>query len=47
MLVLLEYNDIRLSFSQEELISLGFDIAKGMFNIQDIIIWIDNHKINR
>lgn len=29
MLVLLEYNSIRLTFSQEELINLGFDIAKG------------------
>lgn len=45
MLVLLEYNGIKLAFSQEELINLGFDIAKGLLKQQDIVDWIYSHKI--
>lgn len=44
MLILLEYNGIKLTFSQEELIDLGFDIAKGLFKQQDIVKWINDHK---
>jgi len=44
MIVLLEYNGIRIIFSQEELIDLGFDIAKGKLKQQDIVKWINNHK---
>jgi death-on-curing protein len=44
MLVLLEYNGIQLNYCQNELINLGFDIAKGLLKQQDIVLWIDNHK---
>jgi death-on-curing protein len=44
MLVLLEYNGIRLTFSQEELIDLGFDVAKGLLKQQDIVKWINERK---
>ena len=44
MLILLEYNGIRIIFSQEELIDLGLDIAKGKLKQQDIVKWISSHR---
>lgn len=43
MLVLLEYNGIRLEFSQEELIKLGLGVAEGHIKQEEIICWIRNH----
>lgn len=43
MLVLLEYNGIRLEFSQDELIKLGLGIAEGHIKQEEIICWIRNH----
>ena len=44
MLVLLEYNGIKLSFTQKELIDLGLAVAKGELKQKDISEWINNHK---
>ncbi|CAB1242702.1 Toxin Doc [Clostridiaceae bacterium BL-3] len=44
MLMLLEYNNIKLEFTQKELVDLGVDIASGKLNQEDIITWIVNHK---
>lgn len=46
MLVLLEYNKIKLFFTQEELINLGLGIAKGELKQENILEWITNHKNN-
>lgn len=46
MLVLLEYNKIKLLFTQEELINLGLGIAKGELKQENILEWITNHKNN-
>lgn len=43
MLVLLEYNGIRLEFGQEELIKLGLGIAEGHIKQEEIICWIKDH----
>lgn len=46
MLILLEYNYIKLSFSQKDLIDLGLGIAKGEIKQEDIVKWIEKHKTN-
>lgn len=45
MLVLLEYNDIKLNFTQQELVDLGLGIAKGDLNQDDVLSWIKTHKL--
>ena len=45
MLILLEYNNYKIKYSQSELIDLGLSIAKGNYKTKDIIEWIKNHKI--
>lgn len=44
MLVMLEYNGIKLSFIQQELIDLGLGVAKGEMKQENILNWIINHK---
>ena len=44
MLMLLEYNGIRITFAQKELIDLGLSIAKGEMKQDSIFNWIKNHK---
>ncbi len=44
MLMLLEYNGIKLSFTQNELIDLGLGVAKGELKQNNISQWIKSHK---
>jgi len=44
MLVFLELNDIKLHFSQPELVELGIGIAEGRIGSQQITKWIIEHK---
>ena len=44
MLVFLELNDIKLNFSQSELVELGMKIAEGRVASQYIKKWIIKHK---
>ena len=44
MLILLEYNSIKLSFTQNELIDLGLGVAKGELKQNNISEWIKSHK---
>ncbi|MGH4049817.1 MAG: type II toxin-antitoxin system death-on-curing family toxin [Clostridium sp.] len=44
MLILLEYNQIKLSFTQKELIDLGLGVAKGEVKQENITQWIKSHK---
>lgn len=44
MLVFLELNDIKLNFSQSELVELGMKIAEGRIDSQHIKKWIIKHK---
>ncbi len=43
MLLILRKNDIQLSYTQQELIRLGLDIATDRVNPDDIIAWIEAH----
>jgi death-on-curing protein len=44
LIVGLAVNGIELSYTQQELINLGLDIAQGKFNKEDILKWIEEHK---
>ena len=43
MLVMLRLNSILLSYTQQELICLGINIANGSIGYNDIVDWINNH----
>jgi len=45
MILLLEYNGVKLKYTQTELIKFGLDIAKGDLNQKNILEWIENHKL--
>ncbi|MFI3226490.1 MAG: type II toxin-antitoxin system death-on-curing family toxin [Clostridia bacterium] len=45
MLMTLELNDIKVDFSQKELISLGLAIADGSAKFEEIFQWINEHKV--
>jgi len=45
MLVFLELNDIKLNFSQVELVKLGIGISDGTIGPDKTTEWIVNHKI--
>ena len=44
MLVFLELNNIKLNFTQSELVELGVGIAKGKIDSERITKWILKHK---
>lgn len=44
MLVFLEANEIRLSFTQDELVQLGLGIAQGNIDAEQIQDWIATHR---
>jgi death-on-curing protein len=44
MLVILRMNNIRLSYTQPELVRLGLGIAEGSVSYDDIVAWIKSHK---
>lgn len=44
LLLILRKNDVRLSYSQEELIRLGLDIATDQVSPDAIIDWIERHQ---
>lgn len=45
MLILLEYNNIKLKFIQEDLIDLGLGIASGKYNQEYIFEWIKGKEV--
>ena len=45
MLILLEYNEIKIKFTQGELIDMGLDIAKGKLKQEGIALWIKFHVL--
>ena len=44
MLMTLKLNDISLSYTQKELVSLGLSVARSESTYEDILSWINNHK---
>ncbi|OGO80684.1 MAG: death-on-curing protein [Clostridiales bacterium GWC2_40_7] len=45
MLILLEYNEMKLDFSQDDLVDLGLGIANGTYKQDYIQKWIIDHKV--
>lgn len=45
LLLLLEYNDIILHYTQPELIDLGSGVANGRYQQGDIVNWIKTHTV--
>lgn len=45
MLTTLDLNDITLQFTQQELISLGLNLARGDMDYEKTLEWIEKHKI--
>ena len=45
MLMTLQLNNIKLSYTQAELIALGLSVADGSTNYDAILIWIKNHEL--
>lgn len=44
MILLLKMNNIKIKYSQQELIELGLGVAEGKLNENDIFAWIERHK---
>ena len=47
MLILLELNEIKIVFNQNELVSLGLGIAEGRLKQPDIRNWIQEHRTKK
>lgn len=44
MLMTLRLNEIRLVYSQSELIELGLGVASGRIRYDEILSWIQSHE---
>jgi death-on-curing protein len=45
LLVMLRLNDVRVNYTQSELITLGLGIADGSLEYEDILQWVHNHLV--
>jgi death-on-curing protein len=45
MLMILTLNEIKINYTQQELINLGLSIADGSVGYDDILSWIMQHKV--
>lgn len=45
MLLILRRNKVMLSYTQEELISLGLSVAQGSADVTEVTVWIRQHCI--
>lgn len=43
MVILLKMNNIKVSYTQQELIDLGLKTAEGFIKEKDILNWIEKH----
>ena len=46
MLTFLEVNGIRMRYEDEEGIQVGFDVASGKMNYEDLLQWVREHRVN-
>ncbi len=44
MLSFLEINGIKLSYTDEELITIGLGLADGSMKYEELLEWVNNHK---
>lgn len=47
MLSFLEINGIKLIYTDNELIEIGYSVADGKLGYQDLLDWINKHKITQ
>lgn len=45
MLLTLRLNDVKLQYTQQELISLGLGLADSRLGYEDVLIWIKQHTL--
>lgn len=45
MLLILRRNGVRLSYTQDELISLGLNVAQGTLDVEEVMAWLDEHSV--
>lgn len=45
MLMTLQLNNVKISYTQAELISLGLSVAEGKTDYDKILFWITEHKL--
>lgn len=43
MLLMLKKNGVVIQYTQQELIELGLDLAKGLVSVEECILWIEQH----
>ncbi|WP_233269606.1 hypothetical protein [Alteribacillus sp. YIM 98480] len=46
MLLLLKLNDINMEYTQDELVTLGLEVAGGQLDAKDIKKWISTHQVD-
>ena len=44
LLLILRRNGVNLAYTQEELIRLGLDMATNCINVQEVALWIKDHR---
>ena len=47
MLTLLDVNGIEMSYSEEDVIKLGYSVATGENKYSNVLDWIQSHKLNK
>ena len=47
MLTFLQVNNIELNYTDNDIIKLGYSIAKGKMEYNSVLKWINNHKIKK
>ena len=45
MLCFLQINDVNIKYSNEEIINVGLSVACGKTNYQQLVDWVNNHKM--
>lgn len=43
MVILLKMNNIKVSYTQQELINIGLQTAEGLMKEKDLLRWISEH----
>ena len=46
MLAFLEVNGIRMNYDDDDGVRIGFDIASGKMNYEDLLRWVREHRVN-
>lgn len=47
MLLLLHINNVKIEYTQQELIELGLKMAEGKMDVESIVEWIERHLVKK